>query len=395
MTDPVAAQRTRLMAVAAAGVAAFLNVYAPQPLLPTFVRELGVAPDRVGFIVSAAILAMAIASPLAGMVVARASRRHVLIVCFVVEVVALFGCAASGGLYALVAWRFVQGLFVPPLLTLTMAFVGESWERREVGAIMSIYVTANVVGGFSGRFITGVATAWVGWRMGFVMLAVVEMACAWLVLRAMPDGRGPAASFDIAVLTRHLRNPRLVAVYATGFTVLFALVALFTYVNLHLAQPPFLLGPDALGAVFAVYLVGCVVTPLGGRLIAPWGHRRVIQIATAAAMLGGLLTLAPSLVAILLGLTICSSCVFVMQSAATGYVSDVAGVERASALGLYLCSYYLGGSSGAVLPGFFWNNGGWSGTIGMLVAVQAMTLLLASRLDDRPLHEPMQADAVG
>ena len=385
----------RLVAVSAAGIAAFLNVYAPQPLLPTLVNELGVDAAAAGFVVSAGTLSMAVASPLAGVVVARASRRSVLWVCFAAQLVTLIGCATSTGLHTLVAWRFLQGLFIPPLLTLTMAFVGQSWERRDVGHIMSIYVAANVIGGFSGRLITGIATAHVGWRTAFLVLAAADLACAWLVLAAMPEGHGPAASLDLAVLARHLRDGRLRVAYATGFTVLFALVALFTYVNHHLAAPPFRLGPGALGWVFSVYLVGCVVTPLGGRLIAPWGHRRVIVGATVVAMLGGGLTLVPSLSAILAGLTVCSSCVFIMQSAATGYVSDVAGIERASALGLYLCCYYLGGSLGAVAPGIAWSGAGWPGTIALLLAVQAVTILLALRLDDRPLHEPMEADAVG
>ena len=37
----------------------------------------------------------------------------------------------------------------------------------------------------------------------------------------------------------HLRNPRLLMICGLGFTVLFSLVGVFTYVNFFLARPPF------------------------------------------------------------------------------------------------------------------------------------------------------------
>ena len=69
------------------------------------------------------------------------------------------------------------------------------------------------------------------------------------------------------------RNRRLVATFGVGFCVLFTQVAMFTYVTFHLAAPPFGLSTVALGWLFVVYLVGAVVTPLGGRWIDAHGHR--------------------------------------------------------------------------------------------------------------------------
>ena len=52
-----------------------------------------------------------------------------------------------------------------------------------------------------------------------------------------------------------------------GSCILFSMLAIFTYVNFHLAAPPFHLGTAALGYVFLVYLVGGVITPVAGRWI--------------------------------------------------------------------------------------------------------------------------------
>ena len=47
------------------------------------------------------------------------------------------------------------------------------------------------------------------------------------------------------------------------------------------------------------------------------------------------MTLAPSLIAIVAGLAVCSSAVFVCQAATASYLGHIAGKSRASAAGLY------------------------------------------------------------
>ena len=130
-------------------------------------------------------------------------------------------------------------------------------------------------------------------------------------------------------MLRHLRNPRLVATYVVGFNVLFSLVAVFTYITFHLAAAPYLLTPAQLSSLFVVYLVGLIVTPLAGIGIGRAGSRPVLIVAVIASMIGVSMTLLHSLPLILLGLVLCSSGVFVCQSASTSYIQTAARCGRA------------------------------------------------------------------
>lgn len=372
----------RRVAVAAAGFSVFLNLYAAQSLLPTLVRELRASPETAGWTVGGVTLAIALSSPLAGVLVGRMRRRAVLGASFAGLLLATLGCAASPDLPTLIACRFAQGLCLPPVMALTMSYIGEAWPASEVGQVMAFYVSCNVVGGFLGRFMAGLAAAWCGWRSAFLALAALNALAAWAVLRAMPEGRPAApAQGGEAGLGGHLRTPRMRVAFTAGFTVLFSLTALFTYVTYYLAAPPFNLGPAELGALFVVYLVGVVITPLAGQRIRPGTYGRVLATSSAVGAGGALLTLLPSLPAVLAGLAVSSSSVFVSQSAASGYVSETAGAGRSSALGLYLAFYYLGGSAGATLPGLFWSRAGWSGTLALILAVNLATMVLARRLE--------------
>jgi predicted MFS family arabinose efflux permease len=174
----------------------------------------------------------------------------------------------------------------------------------------------------------------------------------------------------------HLRNPRLLAICGLGFTVLFSLVGVFTYVNFYLAQPPFNLTPAELGSIFFVYLLGCVVTPLSGRFLDRHGFRRTMLLSLGMCLGGLLLTLARSLPVVIAGLAIFSSGIFVSQSAATVLMGQVAGRARSAAAGLYVTFYYTGGSAGTALTAWFWLRGGWPACVGLFAAASLFTLIL-------------------
>lgn len=94
------------------------------------------------------------------------------------------------------------------------------------------------------------------------------------------------------------------------------------------------------------------------------------MIVSLAACIAGLaLTLAPSLIIVTAGLAIEASGIFVAHACANSFLRDaVPAGGRVSAAGMYICCYYIGGTVGGVLPGLFWNYGGWPGCV-VLVSV--------------------------
>jgi predicted MFS family arabinose efflux permease len=90
---------------------------------------------------------------------------------------------------------------------------------------------------------------------------------------------------------------------------------------------------------------------------------------------GLLLTLIHSLPAVIAGLAIFSSGIFVAQSAATVLTGQVAGRARTAAAGLYVTFYYIGGSAGATLTAWFWLNGGWPACVGLFAVASVVTLI--------------------
>ena len=127
---------------------------------------------------------------------------------------------------------------------------------------------------------------------------------------------------------------------------LFSLIGTFTYVVILLGFPPFNLSVAALANIFSIYLVGAFITHFSGRFIARIGSRTALLIALAVSSGGLCLALLPSLFAVLAGLTLCSSAIFICQAAVFSAITHNINEERSLASGLYYMTYYGGGATG-------------------------------------------------
>ncbi len=373
-----------------AGMCTFLNVYCTQPLLPLFRETFHASELEVSLTVSATIFATALTAPLIGMIAELRGRKKVIVPSLFLLALPTALAATSTSLRTLIFWRFAQGLFVPGIIAVMLAYINEEWAGRGVGRAMSSYVTGTVIGGFLGRFISGVIAAHWHWRSTFLVLAALDLIGAFLVRAWLPLAKNfVRAQHRQQVLDhakQHLRNPRLLANFGMGAAALFALVGCFTYANFYLAAAPFHLNSAQLGSIFFVYLLGAVITPQSGRFLDRFGFRHTTVVYCAMMIVGLLLTLIQSLPVVIAGLAVFSSGVFIAQAAATVQTGAIAGRARSSAAGLYVSFYYLGGSVGATLTDWFWRWRGWPGCVAALGAVSLLSLWLA-RISSRPMDQ--------
>jgi len=340
--------------------------------------------DAGGLVVQAnpaaeATLGVSLAAPWVGLLADLVGRKRIIVPAVWLLGLTYLLAAIPGGLGALVFWRFVQGLLTPAVFAVAVAYVNEEWPRSQTGFVASIYVAGTVLGGFTGRFLTGLMAARVAWNWAFVALGGLSFLLALLVSAWLPKAKAFSRVADVRGALRdmagHLRNRSLLTIYAVGFSILFGLVATFTYITFYLAAPPFSLGPSALGALFAVYLVGVVVTPLAGK----WSNRlqgwKLLAMAQVLCIAGTLLSLVRSLPFVIGGLALCSTGVFVCQIVTSRAIGNVTTKARASAVGWYVTIYYLGGFVGSTAPAFLWSLGGWPACVAFIVAVLVSSLL--------------------
>jgi YNFM family putative membrane transporter len=360
-------------------------MYITQPILPVLSREFGVGPATAGMSVSAVVLAIAGASVFYGPLADWLGRRQVITAALGLLALATAACALAPSLPALVALRALQGLFVPGMTAVSVAYAGDRWSARELRGVVGGLIGASVVGGLLGRVGAGTITAWTDWRTAFLGFAVLTaLAAAGVGRELSPLRASPAAGLAESWrgMAGHLRDRRLVGAYLVGATMFFGWMGLFTYLPYLLSAPPFNLATGPVSSVYLVYAVGVVVSPLAGRLSTRVAPTRLVAIGLTVEAAGLLATLHASLPTIVAGLVLVVAGTFTAQAVVPAFVNQQARGAKGGASALYLTFYYLGGTLGSVLPGLAWERWGWAGVLAscagaVVIGIGANALLCA------------------
>ena len=391
----------RSAGVLVAGFCTFINIYAPQAILPALAKEFGVPLARTGLTITAPLIAVAVLAPFVGTFSDRVGRKILIVGAAGLLTIPTLLVADARSFEAMLLWRFIQGVLFPFIFAVTVAYVGDECEGADAIRTAGTYALGTLCGGFAGRFFAGIAADFGGWRSAFVFIAALTALGAVFVAIVLPRERKfrPMQGGVRAAATaygEHLQNPRLLATCVVGFGMLFVMVATFTYVNFYLAAPPFGLDPAELGFVFAVYLLAIPTTPFAARLAVHVGRRRAIGIAIAAALAGCAMSLLHWLPAVIAGLAFLCAGLFACQALSIGFIGATVARAKSSAVALYVTTFYVGGAIGGILPAMLWQHFGWPGVVALLAVVllamlTAAQALGASRLRSSGAEQPPHA----
>jgi DHA2 family multidrug resistance protein len=182
---------------------AILDVQVVATSIPTIEKALAVRPDQISWVQTAYLIAEVIAIPLTGALTRLLSMRWLFVLAIAVFTAASLGCALSGDLGSLIAWRVLQGFSGGSLIPAVFSAVFLMFPPARQGLATTIggvlAVLAPTVGPIVGGWITGTYS----WHWLFLInLApgVLCVAAGALLLPADPLDPGEARRFDLAGL---------------------------------------------------------------------------------------------------------------------------------------------------------------------------------------------------
>jgi YNFM family putative membrane transporter len=269
-----------------------------------------------------------------------------------------------------------------------MAYLSEEIDPQSLGRSMGLYIAGNGLGGLCGRLLLSTLTEWTSWRVAVAALGIFGALAAIEFWRSLPPSRNfrpiRLSLTELVADTRaHFSDGGLPWLFLTGFLLMGCFVSVYNYLGYRLAAAPFDLSPSEIGLVFTLYLVGMLGSAWGGKLADRIGRRHVLWMMVAVMAAGLLLTLAPSLVVIILGVAALTFGFFGAHSVASSWIGRRALRARALASAVYLCCYYLGSSGLGSTSGLMWGFDGWNGVVALLAVV--MLLLMGVSLHLRKL----------
>lgn len=371
-------------------------MYLTQPVLPELSREFGVGPAQAGLTVSAVVLAIAAASTSLGALSDALGRRRVMVASAALLVLPTAACALAPSFAALLGLRALQGVFIPGVTAVSVAYAGDRYPLQALPRVVAGIMGAAVAGGLLGRVMAGPVTAAFGWRATFLVGAAATALGAAALARELAPAppRGPLQlRRAYAGVLAHLREPRLVGGFLVGACLFFGWMGLFTFLPYHLTSPRYGLSTAVVSSVYLVYAAGVVASPVAGRLAQRFSPRAVMAAGLAAGAAGAAATLARPLPLVVAGLVVFVGGAYTAQAIAPSFVNASARTAKGAASALYLTFYYVGGTLGATLPGLAWQRWRWPGVVTACVAALAAAVAADASLCGRPAGPPQNASS--
>ena len=369
-----------------AGIATFAQLYSAQAVLPQISADLSVGPATAALSVSAATLGLALAVIPWSVVADRVGRVPAMATGVLTATVIGLVAPLSGEITVLLALRFAEGVALGAVPAVALAYLSEEVEGRYAATAAGSYIAGTTVGGLLGRIVSGIVGEVGGWQAGILSVAAFCAAAAVLFLWLTPRARGfvPGrlrADRGPGILERlraPLRSPLQWALYAQGFLLMGAFVAVYNYLGFHLSAEPFDLPSWLVTLLFLAYLAGTVSSPWVGGLASRIGRFPVLLGSIGVMVIGAGLLLVPVAAVVLLGLLLFTAGFFGAHAVASGWTPVAAGpASRAQASSLYYFAYYAGSSLFGWALGLVFGGVSWSWFVAAVVAMCAAAAVAA------------------
>jgi len=239
---------------------AVLGVSSVAPVFPTVARELNVAPEAVGLLITVFTLPGILLTPVFGVLADRFGRKQVLVPALILFSLAGSSCSLARDFELLLLLRFFQGVGAASLGSLNATLIGDLFSDRQRTEAMGYNASVLSVGTAVYPSLGG-ALAALGWYVPFA-LPIVGLGVALAVLfklETVEVRRGDGLRAYLGEALTGMKNQKVLGLYLVSVMTFIVLYGAYTtFIPLHLATE---FGSTAL-AIGLVMSVGSLSTAI-------------------------------------------------------------------------------------------------------------------------------------
>ena len=362
------------------------NCYYNQPLLELIRHDIGITEQSANLITVITQIGYALGLffliPLGDMF----SRKRLILFNMSIAAVMAIVMAVSQNVWMLWGASLLIGACsVIPQFFIPIAgqFSAPKNKSRNMGFVLSGLLT----GILTSRVISGYIGEWLGWREMFIIAAFVMLICMGMMLLMMPDMkrnyegtyRGLMSTMaEIIILHPSVRIYSIRAAFGFG-----SMMAIWSCLAFHLAQPPFRAGSDMVGMFGLCGIMGAVAASGIGKQVPKFGIRKFSLFGAGMQIMAWGIALLfgdtyAGLIAAIILVDIGLQCQ--QLSNQSGYLQEIPHASN-RANTIFMTTYFIGGSLGTFCAGYLWNRANWLGVciVGITFAFMSLAITLSNR----------------
>jgi MFS transporter, DHA1 family, multidrug resistance protein len=304
-----------IVAITACGT---LGMHLIIPALPETARALNVSPGAIQLTITLYLIGLAIGQLIYGPISDRFGRRPVLIAGLGLFTLAGIATAAAPGVLTLVVARVLQSIGACSGLVLGRAIVRDLAPPDRAAAQLAMLTLVMSAAPAIAPVLGGYATAWIGWRAAFALLAIVGAATLVLAVLLLPETNRLQSGTRASLLVGSLRlfRSRAFCGYVLGgactTTSFYAFMAASPFILIDLLHQP----TERVGLYYLLLMAGVAAGSLLANRIAGRIRVRVaLRLANSFAIAGAALFMLADLTGMLNVVTVIAPVVLFMVGA--------------------------------------------------------------------------------
>lgn len=368
-------------------VITFCSLYAAQPIQPVFRQEFDLTSLQAILFTTLMMLPLGFAPMFYGVLLESLSARKIVrTALLLLGLLELVFCCTNNYVLLLVI-RGLQGMAIPAILTSLVSYISFTAPREDVQSAVARYIAATILGGFLGRFLSGLFTDLFGWRFFFFLLGVLLLWGSYLLRTLEKDANLQYSRPRLGEVVEVIRQPPFFWLYLTIFSVFFVFAGLLNFLPFELKAINPAFRETGIGFMYFGYVMGILVSLNVRRMINFFGSEtRVALSGLFLYILGICGFMIPDHRTMFLAMFVFCTGMFMAHSLLSGLVNTLSQKKKGIANGIYISFYYLGGTLGSFAPGIIYEHYGWRSFLASLIVVVCGAIFCIRRLQKAVAH---------
>lgn len=357
----------------------FFAMHSLQPTFNIMSETFNVSMSKIAYVNTIMFIPLCLAPILYGYMLEHFKAKYIM--SFSLMAISFFGflMTLSTEYEYLLIFRFLQSLFFPAAITVTLTLLSKI-DTTNIKKYMGIYISSTVFGGLAGRIFGGWFSDIVSWQMMFSIICIANFIGALLYFFIKEDSEPDKIRISAKEVFTILKDTRYLSVYLCLMLIYFLLAGMLNVLPFRAKELSENINETIIGFLYSGFLVGIFMPIITKKIQILHNNILGITIFTAICFFSIFGFLIPSIITLFIFMFVFCGGIFGAHNLATIYINNISHEKKGFTNGFYISFYYLGGVIGGQVPVTIYQYSDFNWAMSSLVFVALIAFLIIFRL---------------